>query len=132
VPLNERLTPDEAAAAQYTQRIGRKGDPVNRSKRSPAPLGQPRMSWQHAARWAAGVQTVLVLITVGIGLTSVGADNPLPYLAGFALQFPASLLFEPLVGVLHGYTSDTAAMGVAAAIVVQFLALMALFRRPRR
>ena len=92
------------------------------------------MSWQRAVRLAAGVQTVLVLITVGIGLTSVGADNPLPFLAGFALQFPASLLFDPLVRALRAYTSDTAAMAAAAAIVVavQSFALTALFRRPRR
>ena len=104
------------------------------SKHTPVPVGQPRMSWQHAARWAAGVQTVLVLLCVGIGLTSVGADNPLPFLAGFALQFPASLLFEPTVGVLRGSTSDTAAMGVAAALViaVEFFVLTAFFRRPRR
>jgi len=108
-----------------------KGDPVNVSKQGPNSFGPPGMSWRPAARRAGGVQLVLVLITVSIGVSSVGADNPLPFLAGFVLQFPASLLFSPLVGLLHGLTSDTTAMAVAAAIVVgvQFIVLTALFKR---
>ena len=104
---------------------------MNVFKQGPNPFGLPGMSWGRAARRAGGVQFVLMLITVGIGITSVGADNPLPFLAGFVLQFPASMLFSPLVGLLHGVTSDTTAMAVAAAIVigVQCIVLTALFKR---
>jgi hypothetical protein len=67
------------------QRAGRSVPAGKRSVRTIRPAGSDKTAStsNRTGIGDAGVQTVLVLITVGIGLTSVGA--------------------------LHGYTSDTAA-----------------------
>jgi len=95
----------------------------------------PTITWRRAVIQAVGVNAVLVAVTAAIWDMPSGADNPLPWLAAWALQFPASLLLSPLIrGLRTVGTSSMAALAIAGAIVVvvQCIAWAVFFRRPWR
>jgi hypothetical protein len=109
--------------------------PLHRFQADPSVLTAPTRSWQQAGILALCVNTLLVAITAGIWVTSVGADNPLPWLAVWVFQFPASLLFSPLLNGLGPFVgSEETALVAAGAIVIvmQCFAWALFFKRPRR
>ena len=98
-------------------------------------LSTPTRSWQQAGIRAVCVNALLVAITAGIWVTSVGADNPLPWLAAGVLQFPASVLFPPLLEGLRTFVAseETALVaGSAIVLVMQCIAWTLFFKRPWR
>lgn len=108
-------------------------DPV--SNLDPNIFGPQTIPWRRACIRALCVNAVLVALVLLLVATATGADNPIGLYAGFVLQFPASLLFEPILGALSVFlTSDVMAMIASAAVVtlLQFIALALFFKRPWR
>jgi hypothetical protein len=95
------------------------------------PFGVTR-SWRKCWLIALAFETVVVLTFTTLG---VGADNPMPFYLAFALQLPASLAFEPLLGWAQslGWSEDASLVAACLAVVLIELILVAgLLRAPWR
>jgi hypothetical protein len=95
------------------------------------PFGANR-SWRTSWLIALAFEGFVAIIFATVG---VGADNPLPFYLAFALQLPASLLIEPLLGLAKalGLAEDNSlvfAYAVVASIEVAIVAV--LLRAPWR
>ena len=97
------------------------------------------MSWAAAFGWAFLVEGAIAafLLAGFYGALSgfAGADNPALFIVAFTLQFPASLLAEP-VDVLATKLSLTNMQGLyvsaAAVALLELVFFAVLFRKPWR
>jgi len=94
--------------------------------------------------WRSAFSKALVFQGVVVGFLSLGwfgmlggfggADNPLWFYLGAVLQFPASLLFRPALGlVTKVFPDDRQAFEVAGAVVavLEFVLLTAAIKKIR-
>jgi hypothetical protein len=93
------------------------------------------ISWRRALWDALCLDLVLLSAVTWSAFSSTGADSPLAFTVASVAQFPASLLFKPLITVVKAYgVSDRRAMTITAAAVVllEFPILVILCKRPWR
>jgi hypothetical protein len=93
-------------------------------------------SWRNAFLKALVFQVVIVgCLSLGwFGLLGGfgGADNPLWFYVGAALQFPASLLFRPVLGLVTKlFADEVQAFDIAGAVVavVEFVLLAVAIKK---
>jgi hypothetical protein len=91
---------------------------------SPAPsrqfMTEVANSWRRALLKALVVQVVLVglLSLEWFGFPAGGADNPLWFYVAAVLQFPASLLFATVLGLISKvFPDDVQSIEIAGAVV---------------
>jgi hypothetical protein len=100
------------------------------------PFGHGPLSWGGAAWRAVLIEAAILLLLLPGLVTSGGADNPIWFYSMLALQFPASLLFEPTSHLAAGIVSvgGVADLEVAGAVVVltELALMVVLLRKPWR
>ena len=94
----------------------------------PADIGKPferrRRTWRSALLRALAVELILIGLLLPGFLHPGGADNPLPLLLGFALQFPLSLLF------ISPFAWDHFELFIVLVALLELCLFAVLFRRP--
>src|SRR5258706_7445656 len=104
------------------------------------PFGNPQVSWPTALLRAAVVEGVLFVFLL-LGYLNLipafrGADNALWFYFAGLLQFPSSLLFVPLsrptVQLVPGLVVSGFGFAAAVVVVLQFLLMAVLIRKPWR
>jgi hypothetical protein len=91
------------------------------------PFGASR-SWRKC--WFIAL-TYEAIVALAFTTAGVGADNPLTFYLAFALQLPASIIFEPLVGWAKnfGWSEDSSLVFACVSVAFIELILIALLLR---
>jgi len=104
-------------------------------RESVSPFQLQAISWRRALIQAVCLDAVLLGAALWVFSSSTGADSPLGFYIALVVQFPASLLFQPmLTAVTRLGASDSTAMTTAAAGValLEFVILALVLKRPWR